>query len=277
MRFTMLAERRNSPSSGRPSTSSRTVCVRFPCATAAIARVTSAVGRSRSSTRVFTETSISPQAPCDSWKRVRSRVLPSLPTAFPTLFNSCAICSLADTISLKVSATFPSSPVHDPGKRTEKSPSRMLCRRERITARLGLSPGVDEPLVFFVPEFGVDSTSEVAVARLWEFLFMSAYSIRSTRSKPSKIDNLFCRNSGERRAGLDPLRQRLKTKVSLDQHLPRIERIRSTVFAVQNASRLQTRMQIKSLRVIGLQPTGSPLQRLGRSGKTASRIVHLGR
>ena len=39
--LTMLAERRNSPSSGRPSTSSRTVWVRFPCATAAMARVTS--------------------------------------------------------------------------------------------------------------------------------------------------------------------------------------------------------------------------------------------
>ena len=66
MVLTMLAERRNSPSSGRPSTSRRTVWVRFPWATAAIARVTSVVGRSRSSTSVLTETSISPQAPLDS-------------------------------------------------------------------------------------------------------------------------------------------------------------------------------------------------------------------
>jgi hypothetical protein len=41
----------------------RTVWVRFPWATAAMARVTSAVGRSKSSTSVLTETSISPHAP----------------------------------------------------------------------------------------------------------------------------------------------------------------------------------------------------------------------
>src|SRR5215468_1472895 len=175
MVFTRLADRRNSSSKGLPSTSRRTVCVRFACETEALARVTSAVGRSRYSTRVLTETSISPQAPRDSWKRVRSRVLPSLQTAFPTLFNSCAICSLADTISLKVSAIFPSSPVHDPGKRTEKSPSRTLWSRARNTARLGLSVAMEEPLSF-VPRFGVDSISGVAVARLCEFLFMSAYS-----------------------------------------------------------------------------------------------------
>ena len=82
----------------------------IPCATAAIARVTSVVGRSRSSISVLTETSISPQAPRDSWKRVRSRVLPCLPTTCPTRFNSCAMCWLAATISLNVSATFPGKP-----------------------------------------------------------------------------------------------------------------------------------------------------------------------
>ena len=35
--LTIVAERRNSPSSGRPSTSSRTVCSRLPCATAVTA------------------------------------------------------------------------------------------------------------------------------------------------------------------------------------------------------------------------------------------------
>src|SRR5258708_27733924 len=135
MVLTMLAERKNSPSSGRPSTSSRTVCVKLPCATAAMARVTSAVGRSRSSTSVLTETSISPHAPLDSRNRVRSRVLPSLPTTCPTRFNSCAICWLAATISLNVSATFPASPVQDTGRRTEKSPSRMVLRAPRITLR----------------------------------------------------------------------------------------------------------------------------------------------
>ena len=65
MVLTMVAERRNSPCSGRPSTSSRTVCSRSPCATAAMARVTSVVGQSRSSISVLTEVSISPQAPLD--------------------------------------------------------------------------------------------------------------------------------------------------------------------------------------------------------------------
>jgi hypothetical protein len=95
MVLTMLAERRNSPSSGRPSTSSRTVCVRLPWATAAMACVTSVVGRSRSSTSVLTETSMSSQAPRRCSTRMRSRVLPSFPTAWPTRFNSSAICSLA--------------------------------------------------------------------------------------------------------------------------------------------------------------------------------------
>ena len=131
----MLADRKNSPSSGRPSTSRRTVWVRLPCATAAMARVTSAVGRSRSSTSVLTETSISPHAPRDSWNRVRSRVLPSLPTTCPTRFSSCAMCWLAATISLKVSAIFPARPAQEPGSRTEKSPSRMLCRLVRMTVR----------------------------------------------------------------------------------------------------------------------------------------------
>ena len=115
MVFTMFAERRNSPSSGRPSTSSRTVWVRLPCATAAIARVTSVVGLSRSSTNVLTETSMSSHAPRLCSTRIRSRVLPSFPTAWPTLFSSKAICSFAVTISLKLSAIFPGSPVHETG------------------------------------------------------------------------------------------------------------------------------------------------------------------
>ena len=88
MVLTIVAERRNSPSSGRPSTSSCTVCVRFPCATAAMARVTSVVGRSRSSMSVLTETSISPHAPFDRSNCVRSRVFPSLPTTCPTRLSS---------------------------------------------------------------------------------------------------------------------------------------------------------------------------------------------
>src|SRR5258706_11721969 len=45
---------------------------------------------------------------------------------------------LAITISLKVSAIFPPTPVQTPGKRTEKSPSRMVCRLTRIAPRSAL-------------------------------------------------------------------------------------------------------------------------------------------
>ena len=55
MVLTMVADCRNSPFSGRPSTSRRTVCSRSPWATAATARVTSVVGQSRSSISVLTE------------------------------------------------------------------------------------------------------------------------------------------------------------------------------------------------------------------------------
>ena len=126
--LTMVAERRNSPSSGRPSTSRRTVCSRSPLATAARARVTSCVGHSRSSISVLTDVSIAPQAPVDRGNLTRCRVLPCLPTTVPTRSSSSAILALAATMSLKVSAILPSTPVQWPGSRTEKSPSRTACR-----------------------------------------------------------------------------------------------------------------------------------------------------
>ena len=123
--LTMVADRRNSPFSGRPSTSRRTVCSRSPCATAAIARVTSVVGQSRSSISVLTELSISPQAPLERPNRTRCLVLPSLPTTWPTRSSCCAMRWLAATISLKVSAILPSMPRRSPDMRTEKSPTRI--------------------------------------------------------------------------------------------------------------------------------------------------------
>ena len=127
MVLTMVAERRNSPCSGRPSTSSCTVCSRSPCATAAIARVTSVVGQSRSSIRVLIEPSISTQAPLCRPSRTRCLVLPSLPTRCPTRSSCCAMRWLAATISLNVSAILPSMPSAAPGSRTEKSPTRIAC------------------------------------------------------------------------------------------------------------------------------------------------------
>ena len=109
--LTMVASRRNSPCSGRPSTSRRTVCSRSPCATAVMAWVTAVVGHSRSSISWLTEVSMPPQAPPDRPRRTRVRVLPSRPTTWPTRSSSCAIRSLDATISLNVSAILPSRPV----------------------------------------------------------------------------------------------------------------------------------------------------------------------
>ncbi len=61
--LTMVAERRNSPSSGRPSTSRRMVCRRSPWATARMVRVTSVVGHRRSSISWLIDVSMPPQAP----------------------------------------------------------------------------------------------------------------------------------------------------------------------------------------------------------------------
>ena len=61
--FTIVADRKNSPCSGLPSTSSRIVCERSPWTTAASARVTSVVGQSRSSISVLTEFSMSAHEP----------------------------------------------------------------------------------------------------------------------------------------------------------------------------------------------------------------------
>ena len=86
--LTTVADRRNSPLSGRPSASRRMLCVRSPLATAVMVRVTSAVGHSRSSMSVLTEDSIAPQAPARRSLVTRTRVLPSLPTIWPARSSS---------------------------------------------------------------------------------------------------------------------------------------------------------------------------------------------
>ena len=145
----MVAERRNSPFSGRPSTSRLMACCRSPLATAEMARVTSVVGHSRSSIRVLTDCSIAPQAPERRSLDMRWRVLPSLPTIWPTRSSSRARRWLAVTISLKVSATLPASPVWSLASRTEKSPSRTLCSAcsSLLRSRSGLPGTGGLPLV----------------------------------------------------------------------------------------------------------------------------------
>ncbi len=161
--LTMLAERRNSPLSGRPSTSSCTVSSRSPRATAAIARVTAVVGQSRSSIKPFTETSISPQAPAERPNFTRLRVLPSRPTTRPTVSSCSAIRSLAATISLKASATFPATPSAPRGRRTEKSPMRMASS---ASSRIGSSKDCSrcEPLAPRTPARRPFPTGAVAAA-----------------------------------------------------------------------------------------------------------------
>ncbi len=134
MTFTIRAERKNSPSSGRPSISSGTVCERSPFATAAMLRVTSIVGWSRSSIRPLTEVSIAPQAPDRRSHWTRWRVRPRLPTTSPTRSSSIARLCLAETISLKVSAILPAIPLRSVASRTEKSPLRTAIRARSNSA-----------------------------------------------------------------------------------------------------------------------------------------------
>ena len=135
--LTMVAERRNSPLRGRPSTSSGIVLSKSPCATAVMARVTSVVGHTRSSIRALMELSISPQAPLDTPNFIRCFVLPSRPTTSPTRSSCLAIRWLAAMISLKVSAILPSMPMLSPDIRIEKSPTRMACKAASSSVKTG--------------------------------------------------------------------------------------------------------------------------------------------
>jgi hypothetical protein len=105
--FAMVAERRKSPLSGRPSTSTRTFFERSPLATAVIVRVTSVTGHSRSSISTLAEFSMAPHAPERGSIVMRCRVLPSLPTIWLARSISRASRWFEITISLKVSATLP--------------------------------------------------------------------------------------------------------------------------------------------------------------------------
>ena len=138
--LTMLAERRNSPCSGRPSTSRSIVRVRSPRATAEIERVMRSVGQSRSSQSVLTEISIAPQAPRRLGPATRSRVWPRLPTRSPTRASSSARRRLLKMMSLSVSASLPAMPSQPPGRRWLKSPSRTACSTRSSSGRRSALP-----------------------------------------------------------------------------------------------------------------------------------------
>ena len=97
---------------------------------------------------------------------------PSLPTTCPTRFSSCAICWFAVTMSLNVSAIFPASPVQFPGRRTEKSPSRIVWRLARIMLRsadAASALGEPRPLLFAL---GAGSGIAIAVVLFGSVRFM---------------------------------------------------------------------------------------------------------
>ena len=124
MLFTSFADRRNSPSSGRPSTSSAIAWPRSPFATAPMVRVTSVVGHTRSSIRRLIAATSSAQPPTAPGTTMRCLSFPSLPTVRDTRAASRARRSLTAAISLKASAILPSMPVSSVGIRAAKSPPR---------------------------------------------------------------------------------------------------------------------------------------------------------
>src|SRR4030095_1289442 len=119
-----FADRRNSPSSGRPSTSRSIDCVRSPFATAPTARVTSIVGHARSSISVFSAVISAERAPIAGVIRMRSLSRPSLPTIRHTRAISWDRSALRVARSLNTSAMRRSRPTRSFGSRASKLPAR---------------------------------------------------------------------------------------------------------------------------------------------------------
>ena len=128
--LTIVAERRNSPSRGRPSTSRRTVCEQVALGDRR-QRARHLGGRPEQvvDQRVDRGLHLAPGAPGALEPR---RAGASCPACRPPGRRARArrpSLALAATMSLKVSAILPSRPVQSPGSRTEKSPSRTACSR----------------------------------------------------------------------------------------------------------------------------------------------------
>ena len=124
IRLTVRAVCRNSPCSGRPSTSSGMDCDRSPLATAPMTRAISWVGWVRSATMALTLSTQAPQPPEAVGRRTRWPIRPSFPMATLTRPTSSTRASFISTTSLKAAAISPSSPSRSRGRRTEKSPLR---------------------------------------------------------------------------------------------------------------------------------------------------------
>ena len=149
MVLTTRAVRWNSPLSGRPSTSSGTVCVRSPFATAPITRAISVDGCTRSPTRLFSESTEVFQLPRTAPILARWAVFPSFPTVRLTRSNSFDIRSLSSMMSFRVSAIRPETPPES-DIRTEKSP-RLTAVRTFRSSRVSTASGLPLEAVAVLP------------------------------------------------------------------------------------------------------------------------------
>ena len=160
MRFTSRAECRNSPSSGRPSTSSVMDWPKSPFATAPMVRVTSMVGRIRSSIRVFKASTSSAQPPIRPARVIRCLSRPSRPTRLLTRLVSLARRSFTVSTSLKASAILPYTPFQPTGRRTAKLPLR-----NAIMASNSISDSARSPSLPFAKVWGAGRGSRAPLRR----------------------------------------------------------------------------------------------------------------
>ena len=120
-------------SSISPRTSADTFLLRSPSATAPMTRCISLVGRTRSSIRLLTDSTLPDQLWVHPPSTTRCESLPCLPTTWLTRANSAPSAWLAMITSLRPSATLPATPVHSSGMRAEKSPPLTWARTLRRT------------------------------------------------------------------------------------------------------------------------------------------------
>ena len=134
-----------------PRTSAVTFLLRSPSATAPITRCISIVGRTRSSMRLFTESTVDFHPPVDPVSTSRCESWPCSPTTWLTRANSVRKSWLETIRSLSPSATLPATPVHSSGMRAVKSPSRSRANTLRsaptstVSARVAGESGMKPP------------------------------------------------------------------------------------------------------------------------------------
>ncbi len=149
----VLAARRNSPSSGRPSTSSAMLLERSPCATAPITRATSEVGCTKSSMSALMHSTESAQKPREARTEARWRSRPSRPTPWRSRASSRAMWAFCSTTSLNTSETRPATPVQFSGSRTCALPSRSSVSATSSADSSSAGKRLGSSAIFIVPSF----------------------------------------------------------------------------------------------------------------------------